>query len=100
MRSLPGPLGREKLWYALTIRGHQQNGRSASVTYVRHPYRNPDHFNEFLKALAAAAGHPPIDRAPDFSKAELHIIPGDLSEREPSEVVKELLSRHFPPFER
>jgi hypothetical protein len=99
-RSLPEPPGREKLWYALTIRGHQQNGRYAHVTHVRHPYRNPEHFSEFLKALATAAGHPPIDSTPDFSKAEVHIIPGELSEREPSEVVEELLSRQFPPFER
>ena len=100
VRSLPEPLGRQKLWYALTIRGHQQNGRHASVTYIRHPYRNPEHFSEFLKALATAAGHPPIDWAPNFSKANVHIIPGELSEREPSEVVKELLSRQVPPFER
>ncbi len=89
----PRTTGCEKLWYALTIRGHQQNGRDASVTYIRHPYRNPEHFSEFLKALATAAGHPPIDPTPSFSKAEVHIIPGELSEREPSEVVKELLSR-------
>ena len=97
VRSLPAPLGREKLWYALTFRFLQRNGRYASVTYVRHPYRNPEHFREFLKALATAAGHPQIDPTSSFSKAEVHIIPGDLSEREPSEVVKELLARQFPP---
>jgi hypothetical protein len=92
-RSLPEPLWRQKLWYALTVRGHQQNGRHADVTYFIHPYRDPEHFSDFLKALATAAGHPPIDSTSDFSKAEVHIIPGELSEREPSEVVKELLSR-------
>jgi hypothetical protein len=100
VRSLPEPLGREKLWYVLTIRGHQQNGRYADVTHVRHHYRNPEHFSEFLKAVATAAGHPPIDSTSDFSKAEVHIIPGELSEREPSEVVNELLSRQLPPLER
>jgi hypothetical protein len=97
VRSLPEPLGREKLWYALTVRCHQRNGRYASVTYVRHPYGNPEHFSEFLEALATAAGHPPIDPTPRFSKTEVHIIPGDLSERKPSEVIEELLARQFPP---
>jgi hypothetical protein len=97
VRSLPEPLGRVKLWYALTIRGQQRNGRYASVTYVRHPYRDPEHFSEFLNALAMAAGHPPINPTSNFSKAVMHIIPGDLSDREPSEVIEELLARQFPP---
>jgi len=92
--------GQEKLWYALTTRGYQVNGGITDITFIRHPYRDPEHFQEFLDVLATVAGNPPRYPTLHYSGAEVHIPPGELSEREPSEVVAELLSRPFPPFER
>jgi hypothetical protein len=90
----------EKLWYALTTRGYQVNGGIADITFIRHPYWAPQHFQEFLDVLATVAGNPPRYPALHYSGAEVHILSGELSEREPSAVVEELLSRQFPPFER
>jgi len=55
---------------------------------------------EFLDVLATVAGNPPRYPALHYSGAEVHILPWEPSEREPSAVVEELLSRPFPPFER
>ncbi len=92
--------GQEKLWYALTTRGYQVNGDTADITVIRHPYGDPQHFQEFLDVLATAAGNPPRYPALHYSRAEVHILSGEPSERDRSEVVEELLSRPFPPFER
>jgi len=92
--------GQEKLWYALTTRSYQVNGGIADITFIRHPYRDPEHFQEFLDVLATAAGNPPRYPTLQYSGSEVHILPGELSEREPSEVVEELLSGPFPPIER
>jgi hypothetical protein len=89
--------GQENLWYAFTTRGHQVNGGTADMTFIRHPYRAPEHFGEFLDVLATAAGNPSRDPTSRYSGAEVHILSRELSEREPREVVEQLLSRPFPP---
>ncbi|MFI5458683.1 MAG: hypothetical protein ACHRXM_24905 [Isosphaerales bacterium] len=90
----------QDLWYALTTRSHQVNGRVADVTFIRHPYRDPQFFQEFLDVLTTAAGNPPFYSASDYSGAEVHILSAELSEREPREVVEELLSLRRPLSER
>jgi len=92
--------GQEKLWYALTTRGYQVNGGIADITVIRHPHGARQHFQEFLDILATAAGNPPRYPTLHYSGAEVHILPGEVLERDPSEVVEELLSREFPSFER
>jgi hypothetical protein len=80
--------GQEGLWYALTSRGHQVDGGSADITLIRHPYGDAEHFREFLDVLATAAGHP----TPYHAGAQVHFVAGDLSGREPREVIEESLS--------
>jgi hypothetical protein len=92
--------GHEKLWYASTTRGYQVNGGIVDITVIRHPYRDPEHFQEFLDVLSTVAGNPPRYPTLQYSGAGVHVLPGELSEREPSEVVEELLTRQFTPFER
>jgi hypothetical protein len=88
--------GQTDLWYALTTRGRQVNGAIADITVIRHPHRDSEHFQEFLEVLATAAGDPPHDPTLDYSGAEVHILPRELSDREPREVVEELISRLSP----
>jgi hypothetical protein len=92
LRSLLERLGQESLWYALTFRCHQVDGDAADVTFTRQPYDDPQYFQEFLAVLATAAGNPPRHSAADFSKATVHLIPGDLSKSQPREAMEELLS--------
>ncbi len=53
--------GQERLWYAVTFRAHQANGRAVDMTFVRHPYRDPGHFPELELILDAVAEVPPRD---------------------------------------
>jgi hypothetical protein len=88
--------GQTDLWYALTTRGHQVNGGIAHVTVIRRPYRDSEHFQEFLDVLATATDDPPHYSTLGYSGAEVHILPRELTEREPREVVEELTSRSSP----
>ncbi len=97
LRSFLECRGQRELWYAFTTRSHQVNGGIVDTTVIRHPYKDPNHFPEFLDVLGTAAGNPPTYPALSYSGAEVHVLPGKLSEREPSEVVEELTSRPFPP---
>jgi hypothetical protein len=90
----------EKLWYALTTRCYQINGGTAHITFIRYPYRDHEHFQEFLDVLATVAGNPPRYPTLQYAGAEVHSLPRELSERDPSAVVEELLFRQFPCFER
>jgi hypothetical protein len=84
--------GRENVWYALTIRSHVDNGEMADITFIRHPYSDAEHFQELLDVLSTAAGNPPRGPTSNYSNAAVHILPGELSERKPREVIEELLS--------
>jgi hypothetical protein len=95
MGPLPKPPGREKLWYALGTRIHQKNGRDDHITYIRHPYGEPERFPEFLKVLATASGGSPSGSTSSFSEAEVHILAGEQAEGRPREVVQKLLSQTF-----
>jgi hypothetical protein len=89
---------RKDLWCALTVRGHQVNGNFVDLTFIRRPYDDPLHFPEFLNILATAAGNPPRDPAADFSTASVHIIANDSLNREPREVIAELLGDPSEPL--
>jgi hypothetical protein len=82
----------ENLWYALTKRLYNSDGTWADVTYTRRPYREPWRFPEFLDVLAMVARDPPSESGSVYYGAELHILPSELSEREPREVLTELLN--------
>ena len=84
------------LWYALTARAYQANGHCVDLTFVRQPYKDSAHFPEFLAILAAADSRPPCNRTVEFSRVSVHVIAGDLSKREPREVMAELLG-YLPP---
>jgi hypothetical protein len=92
--------GQQNQWYALTTRFHQANGGVAEITFIRRPYREPQHFREFLDVLARAAPIPPRDPTLNYYRAELHILPRELTEREPREVIDELLSKPFRTCDR
>ncbi len=84
--------GQQNLWFALTTRHHQINGGAENLTYIRYPYLEPDHFRELLNVLAIAAGKPPLDPSRFESGCAVHIVPEELSDREPRAVVEQLLS--------
>jgi hypothetical protein len=78
-------------WYALTIRSYQPNGEFDDITYVRHPYYDIIHFHEWLDILAMAVGNPPYHPTWDFSRASVYVIKDEYLDREPREVMVELL---------
>jgi hypothetical protein len=84
--------GRHDLWYALTIRSHQKNGGAVVITYIRQPYREPEHFAECLEVLSWAARK--IDRSSGqrFSGTRVHLVPGKPSLQELGKLV-DLIAR-------
>ncbi len=60
--------GRQNVWFALTTRHHKINGGAAVITYIRHPYLEPEHFRELLNVLAIATGKLPHDLSPIDSR--------------------------------
>ncbi len=83
------------LWYALTFRAHQLNGKVVDLTFIRWPYGDPRHFQEFLDILATAAGNPPRESDADYSNASISVIAQEASKREPHAVMAELLNGPF-----
>jgi hypothetical protein len=88
----------EELWYALTWRSYQVNGGFADITIIRHPYREPQCFPEFLAVMATSAGNPPSGPDLDFSTAAVSIIPEGSRGRDAREVVVELLNNPPTPW--
>ncbi len=86
---------RRRLWYALTFRAHQLNGKVVNLTFIRWPYDDPHHFPEFLNILATAAGNPPRDPDADYSNASISIIAQEATKREPHAVMAELVNGAF-----
>jgi hypothetical protein len=81
--------GYQDAWYAIRVRHRQVNGESAEITFIRHPYREPENFQEFLDVVATSAGNPASDPASDYSRATVHIVPASMSERELREAIQE-----------
>ncbi len=92
LRTLLERSGHRNLWFAVTTRHYQINGGAGDLTYIRHPYLEPEHFRELQSVLAIAVGKPPLDPSRFGSGCAVHIVPKELSDREPREVVEQLLS--------
>lgn len=84
--------GGKKLWFAMTVRGHQVNGKTVDITFIRWPHEDPRLFPELLHVLATTAGNPPRHSNLDFSKASVHIIAEELFNGNPREVMAELIA--------
>jgi hypothetical protein len=67
--------GQEKVWYAMTTRGHQANGNSIDMPFVRQPYSEPNSFPEFLHILAVATENSSDEATDEFSSALVHVLP-------------------------
>lgn len=80
----------EHLRYAVTLRGHQVNGRYSDVTFVRRPYEDARILPEFLDTLKFVSGARNRDTGTDFSGASFHIVSEELLLREPAEIAAEL----------
>jgi hypothetical protein len=83
------------LWYAYTLRAYQDDGGAADITFIRHPYCEPEHLQEFHDVLAAAAGISPRHSVLHIAGAEVHILPGELCQRDPRAVIEQLLAQPF-----
>jgi hypothetical protein len=81
----------EDLWYALTSRGHQENGGYADRTVIRCPGQDPSLFEEVMAVLATAGGNPPRYLLVDFSTAIVRRIPDEIRDREPRDAMVDLL---------
>jgi hypothetical protein len=67
---------KEDLWYAMTVRTYQVNGRSVDITYIRHPYSCPESpSQEFRDVLSKLAGKPPRHPIVDYSPATVKLVP-------------------------
>jgi hypothetical protein len=77
------------LWYALTIRCYQTDGRAVEITSIRRPcVMDAPSFTEFLDVLATADGNPPAK----YSAADVRIVAGNPPVRLAREIVEKLVS--------
>ena len=83
-------LDQRGLWYAVTIRGRQANGAHSDMSFIRHPYDEPQHFQEVLLVLARAGGTSGCDDAGCFSTAAVHMVSDELSRQGPSWLIARL----------
>lgn len=78
------------LWYAVTIRGQQVNGAYVDMSFIRHPYDDPQHFQEAMLVLARASGTPGCEDAGCFSTASVRVISDELSRQGPAWLIARL----------
>jgi hypothetical protein len=79
------------LWYALSDRLYQVDGRVAEVTTIYFPGRFPRQSDRLLEVVQAIAERSPRGSDSERSKASFHVIPDALLELEPRDAVAELL---------
>jgi hypothetical protein len=77
----------QSLFYAFTVRALQADGHWEDISFIRHPFREPDNRQEFVDILATAAGVPPLHRALDYSRAEVHFVPPTMTRNELLEAI-------------
>jgi len=82
--------GQENLWYAITVRGHQVNHAAADISFIRHPYREPENLQELMDVLATVAGSPTRHSSEEYSAPLVHIMPAGTSQREWLEAMQAL----------
>lgn len=61
--------------YALTYRGHQEDGGFSDIVQVRRNDEVAAHAEEYRRVLSAASGDPPCTELLEFCHAEVHPIP-------------------------
>ena len=82
---------RKQVCYAITMRTTEESGQSAVNTVIRWPCDDRWYLPEFLEILAVAAGKPPGDSVVDYSETSVCVVPAYSLDREPREVMDELL---------
>ncbi len=97
LRTLLERSGQQNLWFALSTRHYQINGGVAVITYIRRPCFEPENFRELLNVLAIEAGNPLLDLSLFDSGCSVHILPKEMEEREPREVVDQLVGPQYSP---
>jgi hypothetical protein len=79
------------LWYALTFRAYQVNGRFEDLTFIRWPYIDSARFPELLDILGVAAGEPPSDANFGSSTPTVSVLPDRLLNHDPREVMRKAM---------
>jgi hypothetical protein len=93
LRSRLKPRGKD-VWYALTCRLHQANGRRNELTIIHYPLQSADEMSA-LRRLLELIGSEPADTLHSGSTApRVHIIPEELLQLPPRDAVAELLKNH------
>ncbi len=82
LRAILEHKGYQDLWYAVAVRTFQVNGGTTEILFIRHPYREPEKFQDFLDVLATTAGNPPCSPAADYSSATVQIGLATMSPQE------------------
>jgi hypothetical protein len=77
----------QSFFYAFTVQALQADGYREGISFVRHPYREPENAQEFVDILATAAGVPPRYPALDYSRAKVHFVPPTMARKELLEVI-------------
>lgn len=81
----------QRLRYAVTSRSHQVDGDHADITFIRHPYEDWPHFQEFLDVLARLNGaRQSRGIVADIAVASVHILPEATFDLEPADLYSEL----------
>jgi hypothetical protein len=81
----------QNAWYLITIKGVQINGETVILPTIRRPYEmSEQYFPEFLGVLALADGKRPAGPFVYLATAKVNVIPPDLLDKEPRNVVDQL----------
>jgi hypothetical protein len=80
----------QNLWYALSDRLYQEDGRVAEVTTIYFPGRSARQSDRLAEVIRAIVERVPRESDSERSKASLHVIPDALRELEPRDAVAEL----------
>jgi hypothetical protein len=90
--------GSAPVWIAFRVRHYSRDGRSTDVRHFSYPCdETGPAFQQCLDLLVTAAGKPPHYPTVDFSTAKVGVIPERLIERNPRDVVDELMPAIPPP---
>jgi hypothetical protein len=81
-------LDQRGLWYSVTIGARQANGAQSEMTFIRHPYDEPQHFPEVMRVLARARAA--RGEAVWFPDASVDMISDELDRQGPSWLIARL----------
>src|SRR5262249_51717794 len=84
--------GSAPVWIAFRVRHFSRDGRSTDIRHFNYPCdESGPVFRQCLDLVATAAGKPPHYPLVDFSAAKVGIIPDPLMQRNPRDVLDELM---------